>query len=328
MDTVNEAAVRSEELDGADAVAAIPEAVVAFGAVGRLVVHQQHIQIDKDDRIALLGANGNGKSTLAKLLIGELPLFEGNITASKKLNIGYFAQHQNEELPKNITPVSYIAGFMPDANETKIRTHLACFGLDGQKAITQIDKLSGGEKARLLFAKMTCDKPNLLILDEPTNHLDLEAREGLIEALNSFAGAVIIITHDLHLIEMVADRLWLVQDGTCKAFNDDIETYRDMILSKDKTPKENIPDKKNTSAKERRQQNALRQAELKPLKDEIKKLEQLIEQQNKRINEIENMFTQSLASTQMVELQKELADLNKSVELSETRWFELSEKLE
>ena len=293
------------------------------------ILKKLNLQVDKDDRIALLGANGNGKSTLAKLLIGQLPLFEGNITASKKLNIGYFAQHQSEELPSNITPVSYIAGFMKDANETKIRTHLACFGLDGQKAITQIDKLSGGEKARLLFAKMTCDKPNLLILDEPTNHLDIEAREGLIEALNLYSGAVIFITHDLHLIETVADRLWLVQDGTCKVLNDDIETYRKIILDKDKTQPSTCDDiKTNVSAKERRQKNAERLVALKPVKDEIKKLEEKMELENKRIAEIENLFTKPMSAAQMVDLQKELTILNKSVEMAENRWLELSEQLD
>ena len=296
---------------------------------GKPVLKKLNLQIDKDDRIALLGANGNGKSTFAKLLVGQLDLFEGNITASKKLNIGYFAQHQSEELPFNMTSVSYIAGFMKDANETKVRTHLARFGLDGQKAITQIEKLSGGEKARLLFAKMTCDKPNLLILDEPTNHLDIEAREGLIEALNLYNGAVIFITHDLHLIETVADRLWLVQDGTCKVFNDDIEAYRKLILDKDKTTSSGTDAiKTNMSAKERRQKNAERLALLKPIKDEIKKIEQKMEQENKRISEIENLFTKPMSAAQMVELQKELTVLNKSVETSENRWLELSEQLE
>ena len=296
---------------------------------GKPILSKLNLQIDKDDRIALLGANGNGKSTFAKMLIGELKLFDGTITASKKLNIGYFAQHQSEDLPQNTTPVSYIAGFMQDANETKVRAHLACFGLDGQKAITQIDKLSGGEKARLLFAKITCDKPNLLILDEPTNHLDIEAREGLMEALNMYAGAVILITHDLHLIETVADRLWLVKDGTCKVFNDDIETYRNMILEKDKTPAQSNPTPKTTqTAKERRQQNAQRLAELKPIKDEIKKLEMQMETAHKRIAEIENLFTQAMTPTKMIELQKELNELTKSIQTSENKWLELSEKLE
>lgn len=296
---------------------------------GKPILTKLNLQIDKDDRIALLGANGNGKSTFAKMLTGELKLFEGSITASKKLNIGYFAQHQSEELPQNITPVSYIAGFMQDANETKVRAHLACFGLDGQKAITQINKLSGGEKARLLFAKITCDKPNLLILDEPTNHLDIEAREGLMEALNLYAGAVILITHDLHLIEMVADRLWLVNNGTCHPFNEDIDTYRKMILSTDKTPvSAHIIPKVNMSSKERRQQNAQRLAQLKPLKDEIKKLEQKIQTAHKRIGEIENLFTQTMPATQMVELQKELKSLQNAITQDETRWLELSEKLE
>ncbi len=292
------------------------------------VLSKLNLQVDKDDRIALLGSNGNGKSTLAKLLNGQLSLFEGTITASKKLNIGYFAQHQTEELPMNITPVSYLASLMTGANETKVRAHLARFGLDGQKAITQIQKLSGGEKARLLFAKITCEQPNLLILDEPTNHLDIEARDGLVDALNAYAGAVILITHDLHLIETVADRLWLVANGTCSVFNEDIAAYQQMVLNAGKTAPCEEPKQKSASGKERRQQNAQKLAELKPIKEEIKRLEFLIATQNKRISEIENLFATSLTPAQMVDLQKELASLNKSIENAENQWLELNTQLE
>ncbi len=297
---------------------------------GKEILSKLNLQIDKDDRIALLGANGNGKSTLAKLLDGKLPLFTGEMTASKKLKIGYFAQHQTELLPFGQTPVMYIGSLIKGANETKIRTHLARFGLEGQKALTQIDKLSGGEKARLLFAGITCDRPNLLILDEPTNHLDIEARDGLVEALNAYAGAVILITHDMHLIETVADRLWLVANGTCKPFDEDIDAYKKLVLSATKTPaseeaKEKAP---VLSPKEKRQMQAAKHAALRPIRDEIKRIEEFLSKANRRIADIENLFTGQLLPAQMVDLQKELAELNKQVEQNENRWLELSEKLE
>ena len=304
------------------------------GSVGyeenKPVLTKLNLQIDKDDRIALLGANGNGKSTLAKLIDGKLPLMNGKIEQSKKINIGYFAQHQMEELPFGQTPTAYISTLMPDANETKVRAHLAAFGLEGQKAITQIEQLSGGEKARLLFAAITHSNPNLLILDEPTNHLDIDAREALVDALNSYTGAVVLITHDLNLIEMVADRLWLVADGTCKPFTDDIETYQKMLLDTQKTlpstPKKE--EKATLTPKEKRQQQAAKLQAQQPIKNQIKALEGKMQKTNERIATIEQMFMQTLTPAQMVDLQKELSTLTKDLQNDENLWLELNEKLE
>ena len=295
------------------------------------ILTKLNLQIDKDDRIAMLGANGNGKSTLAKLIDGRLKAFGGKIEQSKKINIGYFAQHQMEMLPSGMTATAFMASLMQGANETKIRSHLAGFGLEGIKATTQIEKLSGGEKARLLFAAITHNAPNLLILDEPTNHLDIDAREALVDALNNYTGAVVLITHDLNLIKMVADRLWLVQNGTCKPYTEDIETYENAILESQKitVKEEGKKEEKNTlTPKERRQQQALRQQALQPIKNKIKLLEDKMQKTNNRIAAIEQMFVGNLSPSQMIDLQKELGTLNKDLEVFEDEWFRLNDELE
>ncbi len=304
------------------------------GAVGyepdKPILTKLNLQIDKDDRIAMLGANGNGKSTLAKLIDAKLPLMDGKMEQSKKLIIAYFAQHQMELLPFGQTPTMFISSLMVGANETKVRAHLARFGLEGQKATTQIEKLSGGEKARLLFAAITHENPNLLILDEPTNHLDIDAREALVDALNGYTGAVVLITHDLNLIETVADRLWLVANGTCTPYLEDIESYQKTLLDAQKTPAEQAKKEPRTTLtpKEKRQQQAAKLQAIQPLKKQIKALEDKMQKTNERINAIEQMFTQNLTPTQMVDLQKELGALNKQLETDENSWLELNEQLE
>lgn len=204
------------------------------GYDGKAVLKRLNLQVVDNDRIALLGANGNGKSTLAKVLSGRLPLMEGKLTKSGKLKIGYFAQHQAEELPLELTPVEFMAPKLPDFREPQLRSYLARFGLTQEKALTRIEKLSGGEKARLLFAAMAYNAPEILILDEPTNHLDIDGREALIRALNEYKGSVILIAHDMHLVELVADTLWLVKDGTCKPYDGDLSEYRNLLLQPDK----------------------------------------------------------------------------------------------
>ena len=204
---------------------------VSVGYGDNIVLKKLNFSIVNNDRIALLGANGNGKSTLAKLLSGRLPPLSGSLRASSKLNIGYFAQHQAEELPMEQTPLEYMSSLMPTASETAVRSHLAGFGLEQEKALTPIANLSGGEKARLLFAAMSRTSPQLLILDEPTNHLDMDARDALVEALNAYQGSIILITHDFNLIELVADDLWLVAKGRCLPFAGDLSDYKAYLLS-------------------------------------------------------------------------------------------------
>ena len=190
--------------------------------------------IDFDDRIALLGANGNGKSTMIKLIAGKLGIQRGEIFRSTKLRIGYFSQHQTEELDMNSTAyfemLKLMAKYNPDIKEPVVRAKLGAFGFSRDLADNKISSLSGGEKARLLFAFMSFDAPHLLLLDEPTNHLDIEAREALVQALNAYEGAIVIVSHDPNMVERVADRLWLVKDGKCKDFDGDLEDYRKYTI--------------------------------------------------------------------------------------------------
>jgi ATP-binding cassette subfamily F protein 3 len=205
---------------------------VAVGYDGTAVLQGVSLSVDTDDRIALLGANGNGKSTLARLLAGRLPPMAGDVRRGPKLRVGYFAQHQLDELVLNDTALDHMTRALPRASETQARAQLARFGLDADRAVTPVEKLSGGEKARLLLSLATRDAPQLLILDEPTNHLDIDAREALVKALADFQGAVLLITHDPHLVELVADRLWLVADGTVKPFDGDLDDYRALLAER------------------------------------------------------------------------------------------------
>jgi ATP-binding cassette, subfamily F, member 3 len=190
------------------------------------------LTVDMDDRIALLGANGNGKSTLAKLLAERLDPMNGEVRRGPKLKVGYFAQHQTDELVLSESPVDHMSRALPNAPVTKVRAQLARFGLDADRADTPVGNLSGGEKARLLLALATRDAPQLLILDEPTNHLDIDARDALVKALADFQGAVLLITHDPHLVELVADRLWLVSDGTVRPYDGDLDDYRNLLVER------------------------------------------------------------------------------------------------
>src|SRR5271155_814389 len=195
------------------------------------VLNRVTLRIDTDDRIALLGANGNGKSTLVKLLAGKLPPFAGHVTRADKLSIGYFAQHQVDELNLDGSAYDHVRRLMPDAPETKVRGRTGAIGFSGKAGDTLVKSLSGGEKARLLLGLATFFGPNMIILDEPTNHLDIDSRAALAEAINEFPGAVIMVSHDRYLIEACADRLWVVADQTVTAYDGDLDDYRRMVLS-------------------------------------------------------------------------------------------------
>lgn len=205
---------------------------VDIGYGSTKVLRTVSLSIDMDDRIALLGANGNGKSTLAKLLAGRLQPLAGEVRRGPKLKVGYFAQHQTDELVLSETPIDHMSRALPQAPPPKVRAQLARFGLDADRAETPVGNLSGGEKARLLLALATRDAPQLLILDEPTNHLDIDARDALVKALADFQGAVLLITHDPNLVELVADRLWLVADGTARPFDGDLSDYRQLLADR------------------------------------------------------------------------------------------------
>ena len=202
------------------------------------VLKNLDLRIDMDDRIALLGANGNGKSTLVKLLSGRLAPLKGEINKSGKLKVGYFAQFQTDELDVELTPYQIMQAAMKGVHESKVRAALGQFGFDKDKADTKVGDCSGGEKARLLFCLMSYDAPHIMLLDEPTNHLDIDAREALMQALNNYSGAVILVSHDPHLVDSVADRLWLVADGTCVPFEDDLEGYKKLVVQQRRRERE------------------------------------------------------------------------------------------
>src|SRR5271170_5905448 len=203
----------------------------AVGYDGPPVLQRLDLRVDPDDRIALLGANGNGKSTLVRLLAGQLKPRSGGRHASSKLRVGYFAQHQLDALDPAETAYQHMQRLMPAARVDQVRARLGRFGFGQARADVKAGNLSGGEKARLTLALITHDAPHMLVLDEPTNHLDIEAREALIDGLADYGGAVILVTHDRHMVELIADRLWLVADGTAKPFDGDIDDYRKLIAS-------------------------------------------------------------------------------------------------
>jgi ATP-binding cassette subfamily F protein 3 len=246
---------------------------VSVGYDGTPVLRGLNLSVDMDDRIALLGSNGNGKSTLAKLIGGRLAPIEGSVRRSGKLRVGYFAQHQTEELVMGESPVDHIARALPRATPPILRAQLARFGLDADRADTPVANLSGGEKARLLLALATRDAPQLLILDEPTNHLDIDAREALVRALADYQGAVLLITHDPHLVELVADRLWLVADGTVKSYDGDLDDYRVLTAERARPPK---AEASVTRTDDRRARAEARQA-VAPLRRQAKDAEAAIQ---------------------------------------------------
>src|SRR3981189_48858 len=195
------------------------------------VLKRVTLRIDNDDRIALLGSNGNGKSTLVKLLANRLAPFSGKITRADKISIAYFAQHQLDELNEDGSPYDHVRKLMPDAPETKVRGRTGAIGFSGKAGDTLVKSLSGGEKARLLLRLATFFGPNMIILDEPTNHLDIDSRAALAEAINEFPGAVIMVSHDRYLIEACADQLWVAATQSVTAFAGDLDDYRRMVLS-------------------------------------------------------------------------------------------------
>ncbi|MDB5490198.1 MAG: transporter family protein [Micavibrio sp.] len=216
---------------------------------GKPILRGIHENIDPDDRIALLGANGNGKSTLMKLIAGKLDTMKGEVKRAGKLRIGYFSQHQTEELDVTLTPyqamLALMAKYDPNVREPVVRAKLGSFGFSRDLADNKIGSLSGGEKARLLFAFMSFDSPHLLLLDEPTNHLDIDAREALVNALNAYEGAIVIVSHDPHMLEKVADRLWLVKDGAVGDFNGDLEDYRQFVVQSRREERKSDKQKKD-----------------------------------------------------------------------------------
>jgi ATP-binding cassette subfamily F protein 3 len=250
---------------------------------GSPILTNLNLRIDQDDRIALLGQNGNGKSTFAKLIGGRLPPMSGQVFGANRVTVGFFAQHQLEDLNGLATPYDYIAKLMPDATEAQKRTRLGTFGFGAGKADTKCANLSGGEKARLLLALTAIHAPHMLILDEPTNHLDVDAREALVQALNDYPGAVILISHDRHLIDASADRLWLVKGGTVRSYDGDLESYRADLLAerggRARTPSDGKAGEAEAKASraDQRRDAAEKRAQLAPLRKAMQSAEKRLE---------------------------------------------------
>jgi ATP-binding cassette subfamily F protein 3 len=244
---------------------------VSIGYGGQAVLRNVSLSIDTEDRIALLGANGNGKSTLAKLLAGRMEPMAGEMRRAPRLKVGYFAQHQAEELVTGESPVNHMTRALPRGTPPQVRSQLARFGLDADRADTKVGDLSGGERARLLLALATRDAPQLLILDEPTNHLDIDAREALVRALADFGGAVLLITHDPHLVELVADRLWLVADGTAKSYDGDLDDYRGLLSDRARSVRVEAPTRRDD-----RRERAEARVQSAPLRKQAKSAEALV----------------------------------------------------
>ncbi len=276
------------------------------------ILRNLDLRIDMDDRIALLGANGNGKSTLVKLLSGRLPQMMGDITKSGKLKVGYFAQFQTDELDVTKTPFQIMSAQMIGLAEPKVRAALGQFGFDKHKADTKVGELSGGEKARLLFCQMSYDAPHIMLLDEPTNHLDMDAREALMQALNNYTGAVILVSHDPHLVENVADRLWLVADGTCVSYDGDLEDYKKLVVAQRRKERDGA---KADAKKGKNDKNSSSNAEKAATKQE-EKLAELLASKDTLENDIATVCATGDAS-QLTRLNKTHAELVKSIAAAE-----------
>ena len=314
----------------ASPIIAIEGGAVGYSA-GKPVLRNLSLRIDNDDRIALLGANGNGKSTFAKLLAGRLEPESGKMTVAPQLKVSIFAQHQLDDLRPEENAIEHIRRLMPDAPEAKVRARVARMGLATEKMNTAAKDLSGGEKARLLMGIAAFDGPNLLILDEPTNHLDIDSRESLVQALNDYSGAVLLISHDRHLIEATADRLWLVKDGTVRPYDGDMADYRQLVTGVSPDRREKREAEKASKA-DRRREAAQRRAQLEPLAKEIKATESLIERLRKRVAAIEEQLANPALYEQdagkVTALSKERAELSDRIARQEDLWLSLSSEYE
>ncbi|MCF6232182.1 MAG: ATP-binding cassette domain-containing protein [Rhodobacteraceae bacterium] len=296
-------------------------ASVGYG--DKVVLSRMDLRIDQDDRIALLGKNGEGKSTLAKMLSNRLAVMAGKMTQSNKLRVGFFAQHQVDELFIDETPLMHLYRERPGEGQAKLRARLAGFGLGANQADTEVGRLSGGQKSRLSLLLATIDAPHMLILDEPTNHLDIESREALVEALTAYSGAVILVSHDMHLLSLVADRLWLVSDGTVKPYEGDLQSYRTLLLTRDK------PSKKQDKPKIRRPSRDAIQT----LRAEVRKGEERV----KKLNGMRDKLSVKLADPALYEdarkgevtvWQAKYAEVMNGLDRAEALWLAALEKLE
>jgi ATP-binding cassette subfamily F protein 3 len=313
----------------------IEDAAVGY-ETGTPILTRLNLNVDQDDRIALLGQNGNGKSTFAKLLAGRLQPMSGLVMGTQRVSVGYFAQHQLDDLNPTWSPYDQIAALMPDATEAQKRTRLGSWGFSHDKADTKASNLSGGEKARLLLALTAFHAPHLLILDEPTNHLDIDSREALVQALNDFPGAVILISHDRHLLEACVDRLWLVKNGTVRSFDGDLDGYRaDLLAERGQRARgqreESATAQPKTARADQRREAAARRAETAPLRRAVQAAEKELERLTAKRDEIDAALADPRAYEDAGKAQKlsiARADIVRGMAAAEEAWLAASAELE
>jgi len=303
---------------------------VSTGYGDKVILRNITMRIDPEDRIALVGVNGNGKSTFAKLLAGDIPAIDGHLRMGKKLEIAHFAQHQMDKLKPEWTPLEHVAEMMPLDNETRRRSRLNQMGLTTSRMDTKAKHLSGGERARLLMGLITFGGPGMMILDEPTNHLDIDSRDALVHALNEYEGAVLIISHDRYLIEATCDRLWIAEGGTIHELDEDLESYQRTITSTKDTSKGSGA--KTGERKLSKQEAAARRAELAPLKGRIKDAETKMGRLQVEIEKIDAQLADPKVyngpADRLITLGKDKARFSADLTTTEEQWLALSAELE
>lgn len=299
---------------------------------GNPILSRLNLRLDPDDRVALLGRNGNGKTTLARLLAAQLPPMEGDMRTAGKMRVGYFTQYQVEELDTEDTPLEHMTRIMKGATPGAVRAQLGRFGFSGDKALTKVGKLSGGERARLALALITREAPHMLILDEPTNHLDVDSREALVQALNEYSGAVVLVSHDRHMLELTADRLVLVDDGRAEDFAGSLEDYTDFVLGKSNDRQTggassgNRKGARKAAADTREQEKRLRAA-IKAFEADIAKLTAERSAVDRAMFDPSSALPAHAKKT-MSELMKLRADLTDRIQATEAEWLAAAEALE
>ncbi|MCJ2005873.1 ATP-binding cassette domain-containing protein [Methylobacterium sp. E-041] len=305
---------------------------VAAGYPDRIVLSGLNLSLAPDDRVALLGANGNGKSTFCKLIGGRLDALSGELRRSSKMKVAYFAQHQLDELRPAENAVAHLRTLMPDAPEARVRAATARLGFPANKADTPVSQLSGGEKARLLMGLAAFEGPHLLILDEPTNHLDIESRQALVEAINDYEGAVILVSHDRFLVEACADRLWLVADGSVKTFDGDMDDYRRLVLAGPERDAARDEDASGGKQAEARRSAVERRAALAPLRKRLEGLEARMDKLTAAIAKIDAALGDGTAFLQNAakagEIAKMRADAVAALGAAEEEWLSVSGEIE
>ena len=300
-------------------------------APGKPVLSRLDLRLDPDDRIALLGANGNGKTTFGRLLAGRLPLLAGRMTRSPRLICGYFAQHQIEEMRPQESAYDHLSALLHDALPESVRARLGRFGFGQDKAFVEVGDLSGGERARLNLALVTHSAPALLVLDEPTNHLDIETRETLVQAINDFAGAVVLISHDWHLLDLVADQLWLVTDGTVRRFDGDLEDYRRLLLDR-AGPADGRRSAAIDDRRAARRRAAQIRRDLDPLRERARHAEETIDKLTREGEALDRSFgtiTEApVAGVAIADALKRRAEIARLIAEAEAEWLATEEAIE